>query len=249
MWKRILGGGEPPESSQQAEPTRDVNPKSSGDVAARTNRRNEPMTDTQVQSPKADIGKQQIGTVYAKAFLAAASTKQSVERDLSELGALLATVIDKQPTFEAVLASPRIAIDEKIAMLEKTLKGRVSDGLLTFLDVVCRHERLDCLREIYFAAREQYNESNGIAQVQVTTAQPLDDRTTDRIKEGLAQHLDKDIELLKHVDPAVIGGMIIRIGDMVYDTSVRQRLVSIREQTVEKAAQQMRQTVDQFASK
>ena len=149
MWKKILGGGEP-----QSPPPSDNQP-SAEPVAKPTSQTEITMSD-QVQEPKADIGKQQIGTVYAKAFLAAAAKNQTVDSDLEEFGALLASVIEKEPAFEQMLASPRVAIEEKIALLDKTLKGRVSDGLLTFIKVVCQHERLDCLREIYLAARDQH---------------------------------------------------------------------------------------------
>ena len=205
------------------------------------------MTEHHVQQPKADIGRQQVGSVYAKALLAAAANSNTVDQDLDEFAELLTTLVENQPAFEATLASPRIAAEEKIGLLDKTLQGHVSEGLLKFLKVVCRHGRLDCLREIYLAARQQHNDSKGVRQVHVTTAESLDDHMSGRIQQELTAHLQHEVELIKHVDPSVIGGMIIRIGDMVYDSSVRQKLSSMRQQTVANTAQHMRDSIDRFA--
>ena len=205
------------------------------------------MTEHQVRQPKADIGRQQIGSVYAKAFLATAGKTNTVDDDLDEFAALLADVVDQQPVFEATLASPRVSAEEKIDLLDKTLQGHASDGLLTFVKVVCQHGRLDCLREIYLAARRQHNHSKGVMQVHVTTAEALDENMSGRIQKDLSEHLQHDVELVKHVNPSILGGMIVRIGDMVYDSSVRQKLNSIRQQTVENTAQQMRDAIDRFA--
>ncbi len=204
------------------------------------------MSDQESPQPKADIGRQQIGSVYAKAFLAAAVNQGAVRERLDELGSFVQDILDRQPAFAATLASPRIAADEKVAMLDRVCHDRASEGLLTFLKVVCRHGRLDCLHEIHAAAKHQYNQTQGIVEVQLTTAQPLDEELSQRIRHALAEHLKQDVELRKATDASLIGGMIIRIGDLVYDSSVRQRLSSMRRQTVERTVQQMRSASDRF---
>ena len=107
MWKKILGGNDPkpvdPKKPNAAE-TPGAEP-----VIEQSSQPEITMSD-QVQEPKADIGKQQIGTVYAKAFLAASANSKSVDADLEEFGLLVANVIEKQPVFEQTLASPRVAI-------------------------------------------------------------------------------------------------------------------------------------------
>ena len=205
------------------------------------------MSDENSSQPKADIGRQQIGGIYAKAFLAAAQKEGTASELLDELGSLVLHTLDKQPAFEATLASPRIAAEEKVEILNRVFQQRVSAGLLTFLKVVCRHDRLDCLREIHAAAKQQYNESRGIVEVHVTTARPLDEKLTRQIEQALSQHLKQEVELQRSTDTLLIGGMIIRIGDMVYDSSLRQRLFSLRQQTVDKTVQQMRSASDRFA--
>jgi F-type H+-transporting ATPase subunit delta len=205
------------------------------------------MSDENSSQPKADIGRQQIGGIYAKAFLAAAQKDGAARELLDELGSLVLHALDKQPAFEATLASPRIAAEEKVEILNRVFQQRVSAGLLTFLKVVCRHDRLDCLREIHAAAKQQYNESRGIVEVHLTTAQPLEEKLTRQIERALSEHLKQEVELQRSTDTLLIGGMIIRIGDMVYDNSLRQRLFSLRQQTVDKTVQQMRSASDRFA--
>lgn len=206
------------------------------------------MSDQKSSQPKADIGRQQIGGVYAKAFLAAAEKDGTARELLDELGSLVLHTLDKQPAFDATLASPRIAAEEKAEMLDRVFQGRVSVGLLTFLKVVCRHDRLDCLREIHAAAKRQHNEARGVVEVHLTTAQPLDETLTGQIEQALTQHLKQEVELQRSTDPLLIGGTIIRIGDMVYDSSVRQRLFSLRQRTVDKTVQEMRSASDRFAT-
>ena len=127
------------------------------------------------QSSGANIDKQLLGAVYAKALLAVTEKSGSSHEVLGELEALVGRVLPQSPDFEEALASPRILPEEKAALLDRTLAGRVSDTLLDFLKVVGRHGRLDCIRQIREAARGEYNRMRNRLSVTATTAEPLSD--------------------------------------------------------------------------
>src|SRR6185295_10583124 len=105
-----------------------------------------------------DVGALKIGTIYAKAFLGAAETAGQTAAAVAELDSLVADVLDRFPQFEQVLSSGIISSDDKDKALDKTLGKQASPLLMSFLKVVSRHGRLDCLRAIRRSAHEQYDQ-------------------------------------------------------------------------------------------
>ncbi len=195
-----------------------------------------------------DIGKQQIGGVYAKALLGAANAEHNAAAVVAEFGEFILSVFDRLPTFRALLESPRVSIDEKLSVLDRSLKGRVSATLLRFLKVVCERGRMDCLTQIYRETRSQYNAAQQIVQVQVTTARPIDSEAYGKLMDGLKSRFGGQIDVETFIDANLIGGVVVRVGDKVFDGSVAQKLKSLREEAVVKAVEQMRKDLDRYAA-
>jgi F-type H+-transporting ATPase subunit delta len=206
------------------------------------------MTEEVAQSKTANIRYQQIGSVYAKALLGAIPSTAQARTVIDDFQAIINEVLVKHPALRAVFASPRVAPEEKSGIIDRVFGGRVDSELLKFLQVVCRHGRLDALQEIYQATRKQFNEVHGIVEVQVTTATPIAPSLADRIRAALAAHLNLQIELVTKTDRRLIGGMVVRVGDRVYDASVAQQLASMRKTAVERAVQEMKDSTDRFVS-
>src|SRR5688572_19047662 len=120
-----------------------------------------------------DPGRQQIGTVYAKAILGAAEKQGLTDVVLEELQSLVEDVLDKLPQLREALQSPRLDAEQKIALLDKAFAGRMQPLLLTSLKVLARHGRLDCLRAILSEAKKIHNEIRGRVEVRVATATPI----------------------------------------------------------------------------
>ncbi len=205
------------------------------------------MAPTSQNSTAFDAGRQYLGTVYAKALLGAAEKAGTTDAVLEELDSLVTDVIDKLPNLDAALASPRIGHDEKVRLLDRAFQGRMSKQLLNFLKVVSSHGRLDCLRAINRAARRLYNQMRNRVEVKIRTTEPVDGQLAEEIADRLRTVLRSDVELKMDVDPELIGGMVIRIGDTVYDGSVVDRLRRLRAETIEKMAQEFRQSLARFA--
>ncbi len=194
-----------------------------------------------------DPARQRLGTVYAKALLGATEKAGQTQRVLDELDSLVADVLDTQPDFDEVLRTPRIAPEEKVQLLERVFASRVSPLLLNFLKVIAQHERLDALRAIQRAARKLYNETSGRVEVLVRSAAPLSNQVRLNISTRLKALLGKEVVLTTELDPDLLGGLVVRVGDTVYDGSLAGKLKAMEAVTLEHATQRLRESVDQFA--
>jgi F-type H+-transporting ATPase subunit delta len=173
--------------------------------------------------------------------------QQQSEAVVEELDALVEEVLVPHPQLEATLASPRISPAEKASLLDRIFGGRVSDQLLTFLKVVGQHGRLDCLRQIRRAAREELNRLRHRVPVQVTTAKPIGDELRQRIAERLEQRLASQVDLQCQVDADILGGLVVRVGDTVFDASLSNRLARLKQETINKTSLAFRESIDRFA--
>ena len=194
-----------------------------------------------------DIDRQRLGSTYAKALLGATGSDQA-SGVAEQLESLVDDVLSKVSGVEELLASPRIDTDEKSQMIDRMFGGRVSDELLKFLKVLNRHGRLDCIRQVANAVRDGVNESLGRLAVNVTTAEPVDASVTDRIAEVLKNALGADVEINSFVDAKIIGGLMVKVGDKVFDGSVSNKLARLRTEAIQKTAQQMRSESARFAA-
>lgn len=193
-----------------------------------------------------DSDQQYIGTVYGKALLGAAEKAGKTEAVIEEFDSLVGDVLAELPKLEATLSSPRVPLETKTGILDKAFGGKMSVELLNFLKVVVAHGRFDCLRAINRAAKQLYNESRNRVEVVVRSAEPLDVTTVAAITKKLQEALGKEIDLKTEVDPDVIGGLVVRVGDTVFDASVANQLVRLRDETLARTAQAIRESLDRF---
>ena len=195
-----------------------------------------------------DTGKQQIGEVYAASLLKAAEQAGETATVLSEFQSLVEDVLNVNPQIESILGSPRIAHDEKVSMINKAFQGKATKTFLNFLKVASKHGRLDCLRVTFASFREQLLAQQGRLEVQVTTAQELDHSTQDSMKAALSSAFDATVELVLNVDPQLIGGSLIRVGDTVYDSSVANRLERVRALAKDNTIREIRLATERFSA-
>ena len=183
-----------------------------------------------------------IGATYAKALLATSEKSGETAGLLSELESLVADVLTQQPRFADALSSPRLSKDEKLSLIDRTLGGRVSPTLLKFLKVVATHGRFNALPAIAESFRHQVNERSGRAAVTVTTAQPLDGDLRGQVEQAVAKRLGKEVDLRTQVDESILGGIIVRVGDTVFDASIANRLDRIRRTAIKNTAAKLQRT-------
>lgn len=195
-----------------------------------------------------DTGQQYLGSVYAKALLSASEKAGDTEAVLEGLQSLVDDVLEQAPGLETTLVSPRVPLEAKERMLEAAFGGKTASTLLTFMKVLCRRGRFDCLRAILRSSRERYNELRDRVEVQVTSADPLSAGDLEATTNQLRVALGRDVDVQVKIVPDLIGGLVIRVGDTVYDGSLANRLKQLRNDMVAKSTQQIRGELDRFAT-
>jgi len=206
------------------------------------------MSDLEGQAPSVDAGKSQLARVYARAFVAVAQKSGDFEPVSREFHSLVFDVLQKSPGFLRLIHSPRTSSHEKIQLVQRVFGGRVSPTVLQFLQTIISHNRFDCLNEIALLVRERVHELQGRVRVQVRTAEQLDDTLRKRIVEVLNKAIQKEVVLEESVDPELLGGLVVRVGDQVIDGSVRHRLEQIRQDAVRRARQEIQVQSERFAA-
>lgn len=195
---------------------------------------------------EADVGVEHIANVYAKALLDTTEKAGQTVAALDEFDAVVSKVLDRFPKLEAVLVSILVSPEEKLAVIDRVLGGRVSPTLVNFLKVVARHGRLDCLRAIHCQTHALYEKHRGRIPVRLTTAAPLSPASAEHIAEGLRAKLGGEPIFQQETDPSLIGGAVLRIGDTVYDGSVANQLQNLRQQVIERTAHEIQSRRDRF---
>lgn len=205
------------------------------------------MANSKAKSETIDAGHQHLGTVYAKALLGAADKAGQADQVVEELESIVSDVLTKLPQLDEALKTPRLTHEERVPILDKAFGGRISNTTLTFLKVVSKHGRLDCLRAIARSARKLLNTVRGRVEVIVETAYPLSNPVRDRIIGRLTEMLGQQVILSTAVNEDLLGGLVVRVGDTVYDASLASRLKKMQEVTLGHTKQAIRESIDRFS--
>lgn len=200
-----------------------------------------------VAGTQVDIGAQRVGVVYAKALLAAAQSSGNVAEVMEELDSLVNDVLLKHPDIDAAMGSGMISNEDKVLMVDRVFGGKVTQTFSNFLKVLSSHGRGGYLRAIQQAAHDLYDEMQGRVRVLLTTATPLDPALAGRIVERLRGATGAEPVLVQVVDPGLIGGIIFRIGDTVYDGSISTQLEQVRSQMINRSVHEIQRRRDRFS--
>ena len=190
---------------------------------------------------------QQLGSVYAKALLGVGEKSGNTQQLLEELSAI-AEAVSNQPNLNSTLQSPQVGSEEKLKLVGKIFEKKVSAPMMNFLKVLVGKDRFDCVAAISAAAKKLNDEKSGEVQATVTTAEEISASAKDEIAKQLSKKLGKKVKLDSVVDASVVGGVVVRVGDTVYDNSVVGQLQQVRQRAMEKAAEAIREKLDRFAS-
>lgn len=193
-----------------------------------------------------ELGAEHVASVYAEALLGAAEKAGQSAAVLDEFDALVTEVLDRFPKFEELLASGVISHEEKVGILDRVLAGRVSALMLHFLKVLSRRGRLECLRAIHRQVHELARKRAGQVSVEVTSAVPLDTATAERLRTALRPLVDGEPILHTTTDPNLLGGLVVRVGDRIYDASVARQLENLRQQMISRSAHEIQSRRNRF---
>ena len=202
---------------------------------------------TKIASVMEDPSVMQIARVYAKSFLGAAVSTIGVEAALEEGQSFVDDVLQRNPDFEQLLVSPTINRGDKLKLIERVVTGRGSEFITSFLKVLARHDRLDLLPNILQAARIQHERASGRKRVSIKTAKPLSDESRKAIGDKLRSAFAFEPIFEAETDPSLIGGMVIRVDDTVYDSSLRTQLKQLRARLRERSLHEIQTGRNRFS--
>jgi F-type H+-transporting ATPase subunit delta len=163
---------------------------------------------------------------YAEAIFEIAQRDGTVEIWLDQLDQVAAVARNGQAV--RGLENPSAAVDERLALFRRLVGRELLAPLENLLGIVLRRRRLDLLPGIAREYRRLYNRSVGIVEANATSAAPLEQDEINALRERLETMTNKRVELTTAVDPQLLGGIQVRIGDMLLDGSVRGRLERLR---------------------
>lgn len=190
---------------------------------------------------------QQLGEVYAKALLGVGEKSGSTEALISELQEVNQSVA-ALPKLSDALTTPQLSSEEKTSLVIKAFSGKISPAMMNFLKVVVQKGRFDCLPAVAISAKQIHDQLSGRIQATLITAQEVDQLTRDNIASKLSHKLGKQVQLQSEVDPSIIGGVVVRVGDTVYDSSVAGQLKQVQTKAMKKAADSIRQQLNRFTN-
>ncbi len=202
---------------------------------------------TRTGSVMEDPSAQAIARTYADALLDA-SKATGTDTVLEELGSFVEDVLLKVSGLQEIFNSIVIGRDEKIRLVDTVIAPRASEIITNFLRVLTRHGRLDLLPAILREARIRNEIRQGRRRIQVTSARPLDSQAEGRIRSRLAESLPFEPILETHVDPSLLGGIVIRVGDTVYDSSLAIRIKQLRERLTQRSLHEIQSGRDRFGN-
>jgi F-type H+-transporting ATPase subunit delta len=164
-----------------------------------------------------------IARVYARSMVRLAEERGETDSLLAELAAMT-SLVDERPELGEFLASPLVSTEDRRGVLESLLRGRASDLLVDSLQVMNRKGRLELLAAVAEGFRQEVRELRGETDVYVTTAVPLSAALRDRLSQAAGRFTGRRPRLVERVDPALLGGLVLQVGDDKIDTSVAREL-------------------------
>lgn len=164
---------------------------------------------------------------YAEALYSVASERNQVDSVEQELASIL-EVFNSHPELMSILDHPSISIDAKKKQVAELFQGRVSDLVLNFLNLLFDRRRQDVIAEIGATYVELADAARGRIKAEVESAVQLSEEELNALKSKLGVN-GKQVEFATKVNPSLIGGLKVRIGDRVFDYSVTGQLERFRQ--------------------
>ncbi len=192
-----------------------------------------------------DPSAQAIARTYATALLDATGDKG--DDALSEFQSFVDEALVANPEFEQLLTSGIISREEKLGVIERVTSGRGSELFVNFLRVLVRHDRLDLLPLIQSEAQLQHETRQGKKRVLVKSAKKMSGTARDKVAGQLKDKFGFEPIIEEQIDESLLGGIVIQVGDTVYDSSLRTRMKQLRENLRERALNEIQSGRDRFS--
>ncbi len=171
-----------------------------------------------------------VATRYARALLdVAIKERANVEQIESQLADFV-DLLNKYPALQKVLLNPAVPVPRKRAAVAELLaRANFSPILAKLIALLADRDRLVLLPDLLASYRERLMDYRHVVRAEVTTAAPIDATRVEAIQRGLATLTGRTVTVATKIDPAIIGGVVARVGSTVYDGSVTRQLERMKE--------------------
>jgi F-type H+-transporting ATPase subunit delta len=176
-----------------------------------------------------------LANTYAQALLDNAPDNQLADELADELDAIV-KLLDDIEGFDALLTRAMLSRIQRDELVERVFSGRVSELAEAFVTILARRDRLEVLRAAAMKFRNLLNIRKGLLEVYVTTAEPLDPERHAEIAKTISKQLGSDVILIDHVDPEMLGGVVIRVGDRVFNASLSSSIEKLSNRLARRIA-------------
>ena len=171
---------------------------------------------------------EEIASVYARSLFEVAQEQDKLDTVRDELGEF-ADALDGSRELQVFLFSPYFSTAEKIEGLDKAISGG-DETVVNFLKLLIEKHRMPVIFRIRAELDQLWEEENRMLPVTVTSAVELDKGTVKQIGDRIAEQTDRTVDLSSEIDPDILGGIIVQVGNSVLDASIRNRLENFRKQ-------------------
>jgi F-type H+-transporting ATPase subunit delta len=173
---------------------------------------------------------EEIAVVYARSLFEAALDQDKLDVVREQLGEF-ADALDGDRDMQVFFFSPYFSTQEKQDGLHKAVDGAESI-FLNFLELLLENHRMPAIFRLRRNYDRMWEDHNRLLPVEVTAAVELDERTVRHIGDRIAEQTGRKVELSSNVEPDILGGIVVRVGNQVLDASIRNRLENLRKQVV-----------------
>jgi F-type H+-transporting ATPase subunit delta len=173
---------------------------------------------------------EEIAAVYARSLFEVAKEHDELDEVREQLGAF-ADALGENRDLQVFFFSPYFSTAEKEDGLDRVVSG-ADPAVLNFLKLLIEKHRMPVLFRIRADFDTLWEKENRLLPVQITSAIELDESIVKQLGDRIAEQTDRKVELSAEVDPDILGGIVVQVGNSVLDASVRNRLEQLRKQVV-----------------
>ncbi len=166
---------------------------------------------------------------YAKSLITKAGSEDELDRLAKDMRTII-ELVEQYRELRSMLKSPVIRKEKKISVLEQILAEKVGPEAIDMVKMICRKGRENFLRSIAKAYIDQYKVKKNILTAEVTSSFELSNELRQLVLETVRKEEEQEVDLIEKVDPDIIGGIILKVGDQQYDGSVLKQFRGLRAQ-------------------
>ena len=171
---------------------------------------------------------EEIASVYARSLFEVAKEQDKLDKVREELGEF-ADAVDANRELQMFFFSPYFSTAEKMDGLDKAVSG-ADETLLNFLKLLIENHRMPVIFRVRREVEKLWQGENKLLPVTVTSAVELDKATVKQIGDRIAEQTGRKVDLSATVEPEILGGLVVRVGNSILDASIRHRLEQLRKQ-------------------